>query len=152
LWLKRAICEPLGAQRALALADELAPRRQPPANGHDDAGLTAREREVAALVAEGKTNRQIAEQPVMSESTADVHVKCILRKLNVRSRASMAVWAVDHGCDSTQAIRKAGLPAKRRCSRRVQETGRLVSTRHSLVRARGHAWAAWLCLGRLPRA
>jgi DNA-binding CsgD family transcriptional regulator len=60
-------------------------------------GLTAREHEVAALVAEGKTNRQIADALVVSERTAEVHVSNILRKLEFTSRAQIAVWAVGRG-------------------------------------------------------
>ena len=60
-------------------------------------GLTAREREVAALIAEGKTSREIAEFLVVSERTAEVHVSNILRKLNFTSRAQIAAWAVETG-------------------------------------------------------
>jgi non-specific serine/threonine protein kinase len=57
-------------------------------------GLTAREREVAILVARGLTNRQIAEDLFISEETATVHVKHILNKLNFTSRVQIAAWAV----------------------------------------------------------
>jgi len=59
--------------------------------------LTRREREVAALIAEGLMNREIAERLVISEMTADSHVSHILRKLGFRSRAQVAAWAVDQG-------------------------------------------------------
>ncbi|MEV0118204.1 LuxR C-terminal-related transcriptional regulator [Streptomyces sp. NPDC050844] len=51
--------------------------------------LTAREREVAALVAEGLTNRQIAERLVISKRTADAHVEHILSKLGLTSRTQI---------------------------------------------------------------
>lgn len=54
--------------------------------------LTAREREVAALVASGLTNRQIGEKLVISERTAEGHVERILGKLGFRSRAQIASW------------------------------------------------------------
>ena len=57
--------------------------------------LSPREREVAALVKQGLSNREIAEALVISESTAEVHVKRILSKLGFRSRAQIAVWAVE---------------------------------------------------------
>jgi non-specific serine/threonine protein kinase len=57
--------------------------------------LTRRELEVAALVAQGLTNRQIAEQLVISEWTVDSHVRHILNKLDFRSRAQVATWAVE---------------------------------------------------------
>ena len=60
-------------------------------------GLTARECEVAALLAQGKTSREIAELLVVSERTAEVHVSNILGKLGFTSRAQIAVWAVEKG-------------------------------------------------------
>ena len=60
-------------------------------------GLTAREREVAALIAQGKTSREIADLLVVSERTAEVHVSNILGKLGFTSRAQIAVWAVERG-------------------------------------------------------
>jgi DNA-binding NarL/FixJ family response regulator len=60
-------------------------------------GLTMREREVAAFIAEGKTSREIAELLVITERTAEVHVSNILRKLGFTSRAQIAVWAVEKG-------------------------------------------------------
>ncbi len=59
--------------------------------------ITSRERAVAALVAQGYTNRRIAEALVISERTADGHVARILSKLGLDTRAQIAVWAVNHG-------------------------------------------------------
>jgi DNA-binding NarL/FixJ family response regulator len=56
-------------------------------------GLTAREAEVLALVAGGRTNRQIGEELFVSNKTASVHVSNILRKLGVTSRADAAAIA-----------------------------------------------------------
>jgi DNA-binding CsgD family transcriptional regulator len=55
-------------------------------------GLTLREREVAALVAEGRTNQQIADQLIFTESTARKHVEHILAKLGFSSRAQIVAW------------------------------------------------------------
>jgi DNA-binding NarL/FixJ family response regulator len=52
---------------------------------------------VAALVARGLTNRQIAERLVISERTADNHVTNILNRLGLDNRAQVAVWAAEHG-------------------------------------------------------
>ena len=57
-------------------------------------GLTRREWDVARLVAQGASNRQIARQLVISERTVDTHVTHILRKLRVASRAQIAAWVV----------------------------------------------------------
>ncbi len=59
--------------------------------------LTAREREVAALIARGQTNRAIAARLVISERTADTHVQHILNKLGLDSRAQIAAWVMEHG-------------------------------------------------------
>jgi DNA-binding CsgD family transcriptional regulator len=58
------------------------------------AGLTAREREVAALVADGRSNGQIAAALYISTKTASVHVSNILTKLGVANRAEIAAWWV----------------------------------------------------------
>ena len=56
--------------------------------------LTARESEVAGLIAEGLTNGQLAERLFISPKTAAVHVSNILAKLALTSRAEIAAWAV----------------------------------------------------------
>jgi predicted ATPase/DNA-binding NarL/FixJ family response regulator len=58
--------------------------------------LTPRERQVAALVASGRTNRQIGSVLGISEKTAEVHLHHVMSKLDVRSRAEVAAWAVTH--------------------------------------------------------
>jgi DNA-binding NarL/FixJ family response regulator len=59
----------------------------------DPFGLTPRERQVLALIAEGATNRQIGTALFMAEKTASVHVSRILGKLGVRSRTQAAAVA-----------------------------------------------------------
>jgi non-specific serine/threonine protein kinase len=61
------------------------------------APLTERQAEVAVLIAQGRTNRQIAEQLVITEATAERHVANILNKLDLHTRSQLAVWAVGHG-------------------------------------------------------
>jgi DNA-binding CsgD family transcriptional regulator/predicted negative regulator of RcsB-dependent stress response len=56
-------------------------------------GLTPRQREVAALVARGLSNQQIAEALVLSVRTVETHVKAILRQLGLASRTEVAAWA-----------------------------------------------------------
>jgi predicted ATPase/DNA-binding CsgD family transcriptional regulator len=55
-------------------------------------GLSAREWEVARLVADGRTNRQIAEALVVSERTAEHHVSHVLAKVGLNSRTQLALW------------------------------------------------------------
>jgi non-specific serine/threonine protein kinase len=59
--------------------------------------LTAREREVMALVARGLTNQQIAEELVITRRTVAAHVEHILRKLGFSSRHQVASWAAERG-------------------------------------------------------
>jgi DNA-binding NarL/FixJ family response regulator len=55
---------------------------------------------VAALVAHGCTNREIARALVASERTAGKYVQRVLDRLDFRNRAQVAVWAVEHGLHS----------------------------------------------------
>jgi DNA-binding CsgD family transcriptional regulator len=59
-------------------------------------GLTARQTEVAALVAEGLTNRQLADRLGISERSAESHLERIRLRLGFTSRAQVAVWYVAH--------------------------------------------------------
>jgi DNA-binding CsgD family transcriptional regulator/tetratricopeptide (TPR) repeat protein len=73
------------------------PREEPPASSQP-ASLTRREEEVAALVALGFTNRRIAKELSISEHTAEHHVRNILKKLGLRSRAQIAALVAQrHG-------------------------------------------------------
>jgi DNA-binding NarL/FixJ family response regulator len=65
--------------------------------GDGPGGLSPREREVAVLVAQGMTSRQIAAALVISRSTAVRHVEHVMAKLGVHSRAQIAAWATAHG-------------------------------------------------------
>lgn len=58
--------------------------------------LSGREREVAMLVSQGLTNRQIAATLTIAERTVDTHVSKILRKLGLSSRVQLTRWIVDH--------------------------------------------------------
>jgi predicted ATPase/DNA-binding CsgD family transcriptional regulator len=61
-----------------------------------DRPLTARQHEVAALIARGLTNAQIAERLVVSPHTVERHVENILDRLRLSSRIEIAVWMVEH--------------------------------------------------------
>ncbi len=86
-----AALERLGARREAARA-----RRLVDADG-DPPAVTPRERDVLRLLAEGLTNRQIAERLVVSEHTVHRHVTNILRKLDLPSRTAAAAFAVRSG-------------------------------------------------------
>ena len=80
------------ARRArIDLAADAAGKHSDPAQ--ETLGLTSREREVLRLVADGRTNRQIAEELFVTEGTAGVHVSNILAKLGVRGRTEAAALA-----------------------------------------------------------
>jgi DNA-binding NarL/FixJ family response regulator len=94
-WLRGEV-EGLAARARLPL-DVAVALEQPPADEDEDGfGLTSRERQVLALVAEGATNREIGATLFMAEKTASVHVSRILSKLNVRSRTEAAAVAHRH--------------------------------------------------------
>jgi len=69
----------------------------------DQAGLTDQESRILDLIAQGKSNKLIARELNIAEGTVKVHVKHLLRKLNLRSRVEAAVWAVDRRRGGTSA-------------------------------------------------
>ena len=82
------------AEYALFEEVALAPEGLPVGGGTEDP-LTIREREVAAMVARGLSNSQIASELHLSEYTVGNHVSKILRKLGFSSRAQVAAWATE---------------------------------------------------------
>jgi non-specific serine/threonine protein kinase len=71
-------------------------RREHPPAKHQPL-LTARERDVAALVARGLSNRDIAQALFVGERTVETHVSNILGKLGFGSRAQIVAWAIESG-------------------------------------------------------
>jgi predicted ATPase/DNA-binding CsgD family transcriptional regulator len=92
--------EALALEAAVAEAVETPPpaaapaRRGGPGRTHP---LTAREMEVATLVSQGMTNRQIGERLIITPGTAGVHVEHILDKLGFQSRVQIAAWTASGG-------------------------------------------------------
>ena len=82
--------EPWPPEEAAAAEDESGGPARPPE-------LTEREAQVLRLIAEGRSNRQIAKALVISEKTVKNHVTSILRKLRVKDRTQAAVWALRSG-------------------------------------------------------
>ncbi len=71
------------------------------ATSRDDVLLTERERDILGLIAQGKSNKLIARELEIAESTVKVHVKNLLKKLKLRSRLEAAVWAINRQTRTT---------------------------------------------------
>jgi non-specific serine/threonine protein kinase len=82
---------------ALAVAAGDAPVRAAGGGPGGGKSLTRREREVAALVADGLGNREIAERLYLSKRTVDSHIEHIFTKLGFTSRTQLAGWVLEHG-------------------------------------------------------
>ena len=89
----RRVFEDLGAAPDLGRVEELLRAGDEKRPG----GLTAREAEVLALVATGKTNRAIAEELVISDKTVARHISNIFVKLDISSRSAATAYAYEHG-------------------------------------------------------
>ena len=96
LWAEGAS---LDASSAVELAlTALPPRPAPgPAGAPAPGGLTPREREIVALIVQGRSNKAIGEELVISPATAARHIANILLKLGFSSRAQVAAWAARAG-------------------------------------------------------
>lgn len=79
------------------LAEALRASRTSPAQRPDFHTLTPREKDILRLIAEGLSNKMIGRRLDISDGTVKVHVKHLLKKLNLRSRVEVAVWAVEEG-------------------------------------------------------
>jgi non-specific serine/threonine protein kinase len=106
---ERRICEQIGPARYFELLEAgrslsveqaislVVATTVPQADPTENSELSPRETEVASLIADGMTSRQIAQRLVISERTADAHAEHIRTKLGLRSRREIAVWAVQVG-------------------------------------------------------
>ena len=81
-----------------------------------DTSLTPRESQMAALVADGLTNREIAEQMHVSERTVDSHIQHVMTKLGFKSRAQIAAW---HALNSDAPTQQGGSAPRRAGARYV---------------------------------
>lgn len=102
--------EAMTLEQAIEYALELPPPRKETARPQtarqaakqEFGGLTERERQVAALIAQGDSNREIAEELVLSERTIETHVENIFNKLGFTSRAQVRKWAAKKGLARTR--------------------------------------------------
>jgi len=81
-----------------ALAGSLvhAMRQESKPKSTEEAGLTDQESKILERISAGKSNKLIARELHIAEGTVKVHVKHLLKKLNLKSRVEAAVWAVEH--------------------------------------------------------
>ena len=96
-YLGKVQLHPEVAKKLMEMAAAKDQPRAASASEISDEGLTEREREVLSLIAEGKNNREIAEQLVISEKTVKTHVSNILNKLHLDDRTQAAIYALRHG-------------------------------------------------------
>ncbi|MFP3988922.1 response regulator transcription factor [Streptomyces sp. E11-3] len=88
-----ALLAPTVTKRLISEFAQLADRARPPAGAYGD--LTERETEVLVLIAQGRSNAEIAADLVVAESTIKTHVSRILVKLGLRDRTQAAVFAYE---------------------------------------------------------
>ncbi|NMT62051.1 two-component system response regulator NarL [Marinobacter orientalis] len=79
------------------LAQALRSQKPQQAARPDFDSLTPREKDILRLIAEGLSNKMIGRKLDISDGTVKVHVKHLLKKLSLRSRVEVAVWAVEEG-------------------------------------------------------
>jgi len=89
----------VSAQMTGKLVRGLQAAREAPTEAEKD-GLSPREREILSHVAKGSSNKEIARNLKVAESTVKIHVQHILRKLNLSSRVQAAVYAIEKGLAS----------------------------------------------------
>jgi len=83
------------------VAASLSSTSEPPRGAQQSAALTYREEEIAALVARGLTNRQIASELTISEHTVATHVRKILKRLSLHSRSQLTAWLTQRRLSSS---------------------------------------------------
>ena len=93
------VAQALGAQKVDVFLHEAAAEL---------AKLTRRQHEIAACIAEGLSNADIAERLTLMTGTVANHVESILNRLGFRSRTQIAVWAVEHGLYHSEPEDEAG--------------------------------------------
>ena len=94
----------MSLEQAVDYAQNLSP--QPgiaAAAGELPGDLTRRERQVVALIGQGKSNSEIAAELVLSKRTVETHVSHILSRLGLSSRGQVMRWAIDHGLNQPPA-------------------------------------------------
>jgi DNA-binding NarL/FixJ family response regulator len=110
----RSVAEVLDASLAvLAAAGSVSTPSSPVASNPTTDRLSAREREVLLLVAEGHSNKAIAEELFVSPNTVKTHVASLLNKLDADNRAQLAAIATTHGVHPPRRGRRHHYAASR---------------------------------------
>lgn len=86
----------IAVQSLMALAESR------PSDQEESEPLTERESDVLRLLARGRTNKEIAQELILSVRTVEAHLRSIFAKLGVSSRTEAALWAVQHGYGAHQ--------------------------------------------------
>jgi NarL family two-component system response regulator LiaR len=84
-----------GVEQLVALVEAAVTR--PQHLDEDRSGLSAREIEVIALIAEGLTNQEIADRVFVSINSVKTYIRSAYRKIGIKNRSQAAVWAMEHG-------------------------------------------------------
>jgi two-component system nitrate/nitrite response regulator NarL len=85
----------------------------------DAAALSSREEEVVRFLSDGRSNKAIARAMAINVASVKIHVRDLLRKLNVKNRTQIAIWAVAHGYSVTElegddmGLQPAAAPVRR---------------------------------------
>jgi non-specific serine/threonine protein kinase len=87
----------LSLEQAVEYAQHLPLKAAPQGAWNEPGDLSIREREVAAMIAQGKTNGEIADELVVSKRTVEKHIGNILSKLGLTNRAQIVLWAIETG-------------------------------------------------------
>ncbi len=98
---KTVVAPDLAPILARAVQGNVSEKKEPASTPFSD--LTPRETEILGLLAEGQSNKAIARNLGISDGTVKLHVKAILRKLEVHSRVEAAVMAVEYGMSKNSA-------------------------------------------------
>jgi two-component system nitrate/nitrite response regulator NarL len=77
------------------------PELSRPAHASNEAELTSRERLILGHLANGYSNKAIAERLDITEGTVKVHIKVVFKKIGARNRTEAAIWALHHGLDAS---------------------------------------------------
>lgn len=88
---------PISPRMAAMMLQDFSIHTQEPASNETQMGLTDREKEVLQLLAEGKANKEISSELVISESTVKFHLRNILDKLHLENRAQVIAYASRRG-------------------------------------------------------